>query len=160
MIRIAETFGFHLVSLDVRQESSSHTRAVSEILRPAGDVEYEKLDENQRLALLAKQIESGTRPEFDKSQLDQENHQTLEVFETIREMREQIGQRCIGSYVISMTHCASHIMDVMYLGFAAGLAGRHWGDVDCSLDIAPLVVPVEGLGHLVVVLDSVVLHKG
>ncbi len=159
VIRIAETFGFHLVSLDVRQESSRHTRAVSEILRLAEDVEYEKLDENQRLALLAKQIETGTRPEFDKSQLDQENHQTLEVFETIREMREQIGQRCIGSYVISMTHCASHIMEVMYLGFAAGLAGRQSGDLYCSLEIAPLFETIEDLGHIDVVLDSLLQNK-
>ena len=35
VIRIAETFGFHLVSLDLRQESAKHTRTVSEILRLA-----------------------------------------------------------------------------------------------------------------------------
>ena len=34
----------------------------------------------------------------------------------------QISTRCIGSYVISMTHSASHIMEVMFLAYLAGLA--------------------------------------
>ncbi|MDH3859329.1 MAG: phosphoenolpyruvate carboxylase, partial [Gammaproteobacteria bacterium] len=159
VIRIAETFGFHLVSLDVRQESSRHTRAVHEILHLADGVDYEKLDETQRLALLAEQIETGIKPVFDKSQLDETNHQTLEVFETIRDMREQIGQRCIGSYVISMTHCASHIMEVMYLGFVVGLAGRQTDGFFCSLEIAPLFETIEDLGHIDVVLDSLLQNE-
>ena len=36
VIRIAETFGFHLVSLDLRQESTRSQQAVAEILHTAG----------------------------------------------------------------------------------------------------------------------------
>ena len=158
-IRIAETFGFHLVSLDVRQESSHHTRAVGEILHLAAGVNYEKLDESQRLALLADQIETGIKPVYDKNQLDRENQQTLDVFETIRDMRMQISQRCIGSYVISMTHSASHIMEVMYLGFVVGLAGRQTDGFFCSLEIAPLFETIEDLGHIDVVLDSLLQNE-
>ncbi len=159
VIRIAETFGFHLVSLDVRQESSRHTQAVSDILRLADDVNYEQLDENQRLALLAKQIEIGSKPVFDKVQLEDGNRQTLEIFETIRDMRAQIGQRCIGSYVISMTHSASHIMEVMYLGFVAGLTGRQSGEYFCTLEIAPLFETIDDLDHIDVVLDSLLQNE-
>ena len=159
VIRIAETFGFHLVSLDVRQESSRHTQAVSEILRLADGVDYEKLDETQRLALLAEQIETGIKPVFDKSRLDEANLQALEVFETIRDMRAQIGQRCIGSYVISMTHSASHIMEVMYLGFVVGLAGRQTDGFFCSLEITPLFETIEDLSHIDVVLDSLLQNE-
>jgi phosphoenolpyruvate carboxylase len=159
VIRIAETFGFHLVSLDVRQESSRHTQAVAEILRLADGTNYDQLDENQRLALLAKLIKTGKTLKFDKSQLKDGNHQTLAVFETIRDMRAQIGQRCIGSYVISMTHSASHIMEVMYLAFIAGLSGRQGNEYSCSLEISPLFETIDDLDHIDVVLDKLLQNE-
>ena len=37
LMRLVETFGFYLMHLDIRQESTRHTEAVSEILKqPAG----------------------------------------------------------------------------------------------------------------------------
>jgi len=154
VIRIAETFGFHLVSLDLRQESSRHTRAVSEILRLSAGVDYGQLDESQRLQFLAEQIKSAQKPVFDPSQLEDENRQTLEVFVTIHEMRAQISQRCIGNYVISMTHDASHIMEAMYLGYVAGLAGWQDDRYFCSLEITPLFETIDDLKHIDSVLDT------
>ncbi|MCP4980163.1 MAG: phosphoenolpyruvate carboxylase [Gammaproteobacteria bacterium] len=159
VIRIAETFGFHLVSLDVRQESSRHTQAVGEILYAAESTDYEQLDENQRVELLAEKISNAASPAFDKNQLTQENQQTLEVFETIRDMRAQIGHRCIGSYVISMTHKASHIMEVLYLGVVTGLAGVSDNQLFCTLEIAPLFETIEDLDHIDVVLDNLLQNE-
>jgi len=152
-IRIAETFGFHLVSLDLRQESTRHSQAVAEILRQDGEIDYLQLDEAGRLATLAAAIDDSRKPDFDARKLTDESREVLDVFATIAEMRAQIGQRCIGSYVISMTHDASHIMEVMYLGFIAGLAGKFEGDYFCELEIAPLFETIEDLGHIDSVLD-------
>ena len=152
-IRIAETFGFHLVSLDLRQESTRHSQAVAEILSQDGEIDYLNLDEAGRLAALAAAIEESRKPDFDSQKMTSESREVLEVFATIREMRAQIGQRCIGSYVISMTHEASHIMEVMYLGFITGLAGRTEDDYFCELEIAPLFETIEDLGHIDSVLD-------
>jgi len=152
-IRIAETFGFHLVSLDLRQESTRHSQAVAEILRQDGEIDYLQLDEAGRLATLAAAIEDSRKPDFDAHKLTDESREVLEVFATIGEMRAQIGQRCIGSYVISMTHDASHIMEVMYLGFITGLAGKFEGDYFCELEIAPLFETIDDLGHIDSVLD-------
>jgi phosphoenolpyruvate carboxylase len=153
-IRIAETFGFHLVSLDLRQESTRHSQAVAEILHQGGAINYLELDEADRLAVLASAIEDSQKPEFDPEKLTEESREVLEVFATIREMRAQIGQRCIGSYVISMTHEASHIMEVMYLGFITGLAGKSEADYFCELEIAPLFETIEDLSHIDSVLDT------
>ncbi|MCG6888558.1 MAG: phosphoenolpyruvate carboxylase [Gammaproteobacteria bacterium] len=152
-IRIAETFGFHLVSLDLRQESTRHSQAVAEILRQDGTTGYLQLDEAGRLATLAAAIEDSRKPDFDAHKLTDESREVLDVFATIGEMRAQIGQRCIGSYVISMTHDASHIMEVMYLGFITGLAGKFEGDYFCELEIAPLFETIDDLGHIDSVLD-------
>ena len=158
-IRIAETFGFHLTALDLRQESTRHTSAVGEILRLAERLDYDSLGESGRMDLLASRIGSGEIPEFDRAELGEESRQTLEVFELVREMRSKIGMRCIGSYVISMTHKASHIMEVMYLGFLAGLAGRGDDGLFCELEIAPLFETIEDLEHIDSVLDSLLRNE-
>jgi len=158
-IRIAETFGFHLVSLDVRQESARHTAAVSEILQLSAGLDYQSLDESARMELLAAQIRDDIKPEIDHSLLADENRQTLEVLDMIYDMRRQISQRCIGSYVISMTHSASHIMEVMYLAFIAGLAGREGDAYFCSLEIAPLFETIDDLAHIDVVLDVLLQNE-
>jgi len=149
-----KTFGFHLVSLDLRQESTRHSDTVAEILQLSDGHSYGKLDEGKRLALLSEAIEANRRPEFDRSRLSQESREVLEVFDTIGEMRAQIGRRCIGSYVISMTHSASHIMEVIYLGFVTGLVERLDDDYHCELEVAPLFETIDDLGRIDIVLDN------
>jgi phosphoenolpyruvate carboxylase len=153
-IRIAETFGFHLVSLDLRQESSCHSRAVAEILQQNGNADYLELNAEARLQLLAAMIADNQKPNIETAQLGDECREVLDVFATIERMRTQIGQRCIGSYVISMTHDASHVMEVMYLAFVSGLAGRRDDDYFCELEIAPLFETIDDLGHIDSVLDT------
>jgi len=159
VIRIAETFGFHMVELDIRQESARHTQAVEEITALANLDNYANMDDQQRLIFLAEQIESGHPAEIDYTRLSDDSRQTLEVFQTIFEMRKEISHRCIGSYVISMTHTASHIMEVMYLGYLAGLAGKTTDGYFCRLEIAPLFETIDDLGHIDVVLDTLLLNS-
>ncbi|MCH8104567.1 MAG: phosphoenolpyruvate carboxylase [Proteobacteria bacterium] len=153
VIRIAETFGFYMVSLDIRQDSARHTQAVSEIVKNSGMKDYSAMDEAQRLQFLADQIVSGDRLEITPTRLSDQTRQTLEVFQTISDMRQGISDRCIGSYVISMTHTASHIMEVMYLGYLSGLVGQRDGEYFCNLEIAPLFETIDDLGHIDTVLD-------
>ncbi|MDC1286352.1 phosphoenolpyruvate carboxylase [Gammaproteobacteria bacterium] len=154
VIRIAETFGFHLVSLDLRQESTRHSQTVAEVFSQDGAQNYLELDEAGRLAALASAIENGRKPDFESQKMTAESREVLEVFAIIREMRAQLGHRCIGSYVISMTHQASHIMEVMYLGFISGLAGKSAAGYFCELEIAPLFETIEDIDHIDSVLDT------
>ncbi len=39
-------------------------------------------------------------------------------------LREEISPRVFDNYVISMTHEASHVLEVLFLASFAGLAGR------------------------------------
>jgi len=58
-----------------------------------------------------------------------------------------------------MTHSASHIMEVMYLAFIAGLAGREEDAYFCSLEIAPLFETIDDLAHIDVVLDALLQNE-
>ena len=55
-IRLVETFGFYLVNLDIREESTNHTNAISEILKNHNNTDYDQLDESSRISCLEKVI--------------------------------------------------------------------------------------------------------
>jgi len=147
LIRLAETFGFHLVSLDVRQESSVHSEAVAEILSAAGVSDYRALDEGGRAKVLSERI-GGDMLLFETSAVSERTRETLAVFERMARLQDEIGPEVFGAYVISMTHHASHVLEVMFLARLAGLAGRDaMGRYHCRIRIAPLFETISDLGH-------------
>ncbi len=155
LIRLVETFGFYLMQLDVRQESTRHSEAVAEILKLSNKengidvLDYEKLDDNARINLLsgliAKQCEGI---EFDQSLLAEANKETLEVFRVIEKMHGEISERAFGEYVISMTHQASHVIEVMFLATLVGLTGKNGDEWFCKISISPLFETIEDLKHI------------
>ena len=154
LIRLVETFGFHLMQLDVRQESTRHSDAVAEIFNHALGIDYAQLDEHQRLTLLAEAISAPGSLSYDHSQLSEATRETLAVFEVMADMRREIGQDCFSRYVISMTHAASHVMEVMLLAAQSGLAGRIGGRWYCHLGVSPLFETIEDLAHIDTVLRT------
>ena len=148
LIRLAETFGFHLMQLDVRQESGRHTEAVADILAAALGVDYRALDENQRLDLLSEAIAAPGGLMYDPAALSPTTRETLETFEVMARMRREIGPDCFGKYVISMTHNASHVMEVMLLAAQSGLVGRLGGHWHCHIGVSPLFETIDDLNRI------------
>ena len=148
LIRLVETFGFYLVRLDVRQESTRHSEAVAEILSASLGIDYEELAEEKRVALLAEHI-AGVDIDFERSALSEPSRETIEVFEVMATMMEETSPRAFGSYVISMTHNTSHILEVIWLARLAGLVGGNAGDRYCQIRVSPLFETVEDLAHIV-----------
>jgi phosphoenolpyruvate carboxylase len=159
LIRLTESFGFFLCRMDVRQESSVHTEAVCEILQKLDDIDFAALDETQRLDTLADYIDRP-RPALDKETLSESTRETVETFEVIVAMREEISQNAFGSYVISMTHNASHVMEVMFLMWLTGLAGKNAsGNWFSHIGISPLFETVEDLEHIEPVMHRLLDNK-
>lgn len=146
-IRLVETFGFSLSYLDIRQESTIHTNTVTEIIKQLDGSDYQSLDESTRLIKLAEFIKTKP-PKIDSSAFSDMSQETLEVFQVMVEMREEISPNAFGNYVISMTHTASHVMEVMFLAWSAGLAGYCDGKAFCHISISPLFETVEDLAHI------------
>ncbi len=148
LIRLVESFGFHLLQLDVRQESTVHTMTVAEILRQLNpDFDYLKADEDARLAELGKWISKTGELYVSDLVLSDKARETLDVFRRVARLRKEVGPEAFGAYVISMTHSASHVMEVMFLGRLAGLTGFNGKDYSCQLLVAPLFETVEDLRH-------------
>jgi phosphoenolpyruvate carboxylase len=159
LIRLVESFGLHLVHLDIRQESARHSQAVEELFaRQPGAPFYGAFTEQQKLVALAEAISHPHPFHIDKGTLTAETRETLEVFEVMARMRAEISERVFGAYVISMTHCASHVMEVLLLARLAGLAGcLDQGDGDgwfCHIRISPLFETIEDLEQIDTVMST------
>ncbi|MCK5896374.1 MAG: phosphoenolpyruvate carboxylase [Cocleimonas sp.] len=152
--RLVDTCGFSLVELDIRQESNIHTDTVIEILQQfMPEIDYNGLDDAQRLTLLSELVERNSLPNANPNALSEKSLETLDVFNTMVDMRKETGDAIFGTYVISMTHTASHIMEVMFLARLAGLAGKDEdGNYFCNIAISPLFETIEDLKHIVSVL--------
>ncbi len=154
LIRLVETFGFFLMYLDIRQESTRHTDAVTDVLKHAySNDSYTGMDENQRLATLAELISSNNAPAVDRNQLSDETRETLAVFDVMAQMHKEVSLRAFGTYVISMTHNASHIMEVMFLARLAGLVSCQGDQWRCDIQISPLFETIEDLAHIEPVME-------
>ncbi len=150
LMRLANTLGFSLYQLDIRQESTEHTDTVSEVLEQfIPEVNYKSLPEQERLTLLAEQIARKTLPKANIKKLTEPAAGIIEVFDVMREMSDEAGESVFGTYVISMTHTASHVMEVMFLARIVGLAGiEKEGNYFSNIQISPLFETIEDLQHI------------
>ena len=81
------------------------------------------------------------------------------MFDTIREMRKEVSPQAFGQYVISMTHTASHIMEVMFLARCADLINFKKKGPVCGLEISPLFETIEDLEHIEPVLEKLLSNN-
>ena len=156
LIRLVETCGFSLYELDVRQESTVHTNTTIQVLKQfLPDTNYSDLAEEQRINILTEQLSRNHLPQANADSLTQEANETLELLNTMREMRIETGDELFGSYVISMTHSASHVLEIMFLARLAGLVGLDdKGQYFCNIKISPLFETIEDLKHIQEVLTN------
>jgi phosphoenolpyruvate carboxylase len=145
MIVLARTFGFHMAALDVRQHSSVHEAAVAELLAAAGVTsDYTELDEEQRVELLQREL-SNPRPLLRLgAALSEAARETLATFDTIRgALQRDAGS--MGSYIVSMTHSVSDMLEPMLLARERGLLNLGDVDTESSLDFVPLFETIDDL---------------
>ncbi|NFV81105.1 phosphoenolpyruvate carboxylase [Magnetospirillum aberrantis] len=153
---LVRTFGFFLAQLDIRQESGRHSDAVAEIFDRAPNLpDYRALDEAGRVKVLDEMLSHGGTPLIYGDDLSAGTREILEVLEAVRDLRAEISPQAFGAYVISMTHQASHVLEVLFLAGFAGLAGRRAdGTWHCALRVAPLFETIDDLTRIRPVLDT------
>ena len=139
MLRRVRTFGFHLVTLDVRQNAEVHRQIVGRTLaddgwceRPAGD----------RAARLREAIQGDESP---VAELDAAAKRALWVFEAMEFCSHRYGRPAVGTYVVSMAHDVDDLLAVLLLARWAGLTDGATGQV--PIDVAPLFESVDALGE-------------
>jgi phosphoenolpyruvate carboxylase len=120
--RAVMVFGFHLATLDLRQHSNVHGRAVREIVaRATGRDVYEGLDEDGRQELLVSELATARPLVSPHIAYGAETTEVLASLRMAAEAHARMGSDAIANYVISMTAGPSDVLEVALLLKEAGL---------------------------------------
>ena len=141
LIRAVETFGFHLATLDMRQNSDVHERVVTELLKVAGvQDDYAALDEYARIALLRLELASNRPLGTRFSEYSEETASELAIVQAAADAHRIYGLACISHYIISKAESVSDLLEVNLLLKEAGL----WrtGKDDAPAQAAIMAVPL------------------
>jgi phosphoenolpyruvate carboxylase len=154
----AQAFGFHMAALDVRQHSRVHEEAVAALLRLAGVTDdYAALPETKRLEILDAELRNP-RPLLPRgAALPDDARMVLDTFEVVREIAER-EPAALGSFVVSMTHTVSDVLEVLLLAKEAGLWRLRDGVVTCPLDVVPLFETIEDLETAHLFMEALFTH--
>lgn len=145
LIDRASTFGFHLNALDIRQHSMLHEQTVEELFQKAGvHQQYSVLSEDDKIELLRKELRNPRPLSPLKSERSEVAEKVLSVFEEIKDMT-LLDEGSFGSYIISMTHGVSDMLEVLIIAKEIGLWLYDNSDVQTSLDVVPLFETIEDL---------------
>ncbi len=148
------SFGFHLMTLDIRQHSGMHLQAVAELLRVAGVCgNYEELPEKERVLILNREIQNPRPLISHNARISQSTREILDTFVTIRRALQK-DSRSISSYIISMTHDVSDMLEVFILAKEAGLWSGESGGLEMKIDVVPLFETIEDLEDTVRLMES------
>jgi len=122
LIRAVDVFGFHLATLDMRQNSAVHARVVAELLKSAGvEPDYEALDEEARCALLTRELGHGRLLASPFATYGDETRRELEILAAAAEVKRLYGPEAIRAYIVSNTTSVSDLLEVYLLLKEVGL---------------------------------------
>jgi phosphoenolpyruvate carboxylase len=157
LISQAQIFAFCLASLDIRQESTRHSDALDELSRYLQlAVPYGEMDEAQRVEWLLSEIQTRRPLLPPTAKWSAATAETFAVFRMLQRLQQEFGSRICRTYVISMSHTVSDLLEVLLLAKEAGLvdpiAQR------AGLLVVPLFETVEDLQGAPAVMGTLFRH--
>jgi phosphoenolpyruvate carboxylase len=150
--RAADVFGFHLATIDLRQNSAVHERTVEEMFaKHDASIRYRELDEAARVELLLQHLQDGEPLAADTPGYSEEAQSELAVVHAAREARQRYGEAAVQNYVISKAESVSDVLEVALLLKEAGLFSPQDG---LALNIAPLFETIDDLRACARIMDA------
>src|SRR3954465_2214439 len=155
--RAVDCFGFHLASLDIRQNSAVHERTVAELIDAAmPGMSYLALNEEARVNLLLSELRSARPLSSAFVKYSEETLGELAVFRAAAEAHAKFGPDVIHQCIISMCKGMSDMLEVALLLKEVGLinpSGRS------AINIVPLFETIEDLQASSAIMDRMLaLH--
>ncbi len=149
--RAVDCFGFHLASLDLRQNSSVHESTIAELFEamiPSSN--YTDRSEDERIALLVQELTTARpllRPFWTYSD-DTANE--LAVFKAAADAHSVFGPRAIPTAIISNTTDVSDLLELAVLLKQVGLVEPSGNS---AINIVPLFETIEDLRNCIEIMD-------
>jgi len=164
LMRLAEVFGLHLASLDIRNNSEAHDEAASELFASIGIPDgknFGSWSEEKRRELLVAELKNP-RPIL--SRYEKAGEKADHILEYLRILATHLrkhGAGGLGQLIISMTRSVSDILLVQVLAREAGLAQRHPNGLWRSrLPVSPLFETGDDLAASHVILAEYLAIMG
>jgi phosphoenolpyruvate carboxylase len=160
LISQAEIYGFHLAHLDIRQESTRHANTLNEITEYLLLKPYNEMSEPERVEWLVSELQ--TRRPLIPSEMPFSDVicEAIETFRMVRRLHEEFSPRICHTYVISMSHDTSDLLEVLLLAKEAGLYDPATGI--SKVRVVPLFETVEDLQkapHVMTTLFELPLYR-
>ncbi len=149
--RAVDCFGFHLASLDMRQNSDVHARTVAELLTAvAPDRDYDAMTEDERVALLTDELTAPRpllRPFWTYSEATDKE---LAIFKSAADSLDRYGHGAITTSIVSNTQSVSDLLELAVLLKEAGLVTP---DGVSMINVVPLFETIEDLRNCIGIMD-------
>ncbi|OFS39034.1 phosphoenolpyruvate carboxylase [Corynebacterium sp. HMSC069E04] len=133
------TFGFHLSTLDMRQNSESFENVLTEVFAAANITpDYRGLGEEDKVALLVRELQTNRPLLFPGSEgtFSEDTAKELGIFRAAARAVRDFGPKSVSHCIISMTGTVSDILEPMVLLKEVGLN---------QVDVVPLFETIEDL---------------
>ena len=151
--RAVDVFGFHLASLDLRQNSDVHARVVAELVAATGTgIDYAALDEKARVAFLTAELGNMRPLASPYHSYGDETAAELDLVRVAADAHRRYGRAALPNYVISKADSVSDILEVAVLLKEGGLLDPHEGRLD--VDIVPLFETIGDLQRCGRIMDD------
>jgi len=146
LIRSVETFGFHLATLDLRQNADVHARVIDELLRAANvEAQYLALNEDARVALLRKELNSPRLLSSPFIKYSEETRSELAIINAAARAQSLFGISAINHYIVSKCEGISDLLEVYVLLKEAGIYTNH--PPQSTIQAIPLFETITDLEH-------------
>lgn len=145
LIRAVRIFGFHLATLDLRQNADVHARVVGELLARAGVTNaYAAMDDAARVALLGEELASPRLLFNPHAGYSTETLGEMAILRAAAAAHARFGPEVIRAYIVSKTSGVSNLLEVYVLLKEVGVYIP--GDPpECAIMAVPLFETIEDL---------------
>ena len=149
--RAVDCFGFHLASLDMRQNSAVHEATIAELFEViTPGTSYLELGENGRVALLTAELANArplVRLHWSYSEATEAE---LAILRTAAEGQRQFGTRATPTAIISNTQSVSDLLELAVLLKEVGLVTP---EGTSTVNMVPLFETIADLQNCVGIID-------
>lgn len=156
----ARVFGFHLATLDVRQNSQYHDRAMAGLLRAAGFAKYDfpNWSEAEKIEFLNRELQTQRPFAGPHMKLDPEAAHVTALFRNLRAHLDAHGPEGLGPAIVSMTRGLADLLVVYVLAREGGLLVETPDGLACEMAVAPLFETIRDLENSAGILDAFLSH--
>jgi len=146
LLHAAQTFGFHLASHDLRQNSDTHEACIHELLVHAKiQPNYRGLSELHRQKLLLELLQEPRPLRIPRVRYSEQLESELRIFEKAFEARQVFGPKVIRHCIVSHTEQVSDLLEVMVLQKEVGLMNGSLKKARLGLIPVPLFETMDDL---------------